>query len=344
LVVPFDRKRLAIYLQDIGIEFNFSLPIRQFAGGLANRNYFIELNGQPAVLRRPPDGDLPPGAYDMAREHRIVSKLAIVLPFVPRSFHFCADASIIGAPFQLVEYRPGLIIRGADLGNLSGDPAVSERLSEMLIELMAAVHAIDAEAVGLGDLGRPKGFVRRNIDNWTSRGFRIADGTPVRGVISDVRRWLDVQRFEERAPTILHCDLKLDNIIIDPNALTVRAVVDWDMSTRGDPLFDLATLLSYWAEPEDPECLRTLDQMPTTLPGFWSRDFAAQRYAALTNRTIDDLHVMNVFAMLKLGIVFLQLHRQWIDGAVSDPRYQAFGERGQSLLLHARDMAKGVVQ
>jgi aminoglycoside phosphotransferase (APT) family kinase protein len=106
--------------------------------------------------------------------------------------------------------------------------------------------------------------------------------TPVRRVIDEIHQWLDAQPFEARRPTILHRDLKLNNVIIDPSTLTARAVVDWDMGTRGDPLFDLATLLSYWSEPADPECLRTLNQMPTTLPGFWSRDVAARRYAALT--------------------------------------------------------------
>jgi aminoglycoside phosphotransferase (APT) family kinase protein len=114
------------------------------------------------------------------------------------------------------------------------------------------------------------------------------------------------------------------------------------MSTRGDPLFDLATLLSYWAEPGDPDCLRSLGQMPTASPGFWTRRMAAERYAALTGRDISDLPAMRVLAMLKLGIVFLQLHRQWIGGAVTDPRYQRFRETGEELLLHTRNIAKGL--
>ncbi len=344
LATSFDRESMARHLRSVGLSFDPAQPIRQFAGGLANRNYLVELDGAPAVLRRPPEGILPPGAHDMGREHRITSRLSAVLPFVPRSIHFCADTSVIGVPFQLIEYRSGLVIRGSDISPLRDRPEAPVRLCKMLIELMAALHATDAAAVGLQDLGRPTGFLRRNIKNWTERGLRVVAEKPLRDIVLEISGWLDAQYFEERSPTVLHCDLKLDNVIIDPATLTARAVVDWDMGTRGDPLFDLATLLSYWAEPGDPECLRQLDQMPTASPGFWSRDEAAQRYSAITGRRIDDLHAIRVVALLKLGIVFLQLHGQWVQGAVNDPRYRGFRRLGEGLLLHTRDIAKGIAQ
>lgn len=342
LAVPFDRVALACYLADNGHTFDPAQPIRQFAGGLANRNYLVVIDSKEAVLRRPPEGKLPPGAHDMAREHRIISRICDALPFVPRGLHHCADTTVIGVPFQLIEYRSGLVIRGTDTSTIAHVPHAPAVLCEIIIDVMAAIHAVNTQAVGLGELGRPEGFIPRNIKNWIERGRRIAGDGPVSALVNEVGDWLAQQAFIDRAPTLLHCDLKLDNIILDPTSLAPRAVVDWDMSTRGDPLFDLATLLSYWAEPGDPDCMRSLGQMPTASPGFWSREMVANRYAALTGRDISDLPGIRVLAMLKLGIVFLQLHRQWIDGAVADPRYQRFRETGEELLLHTQNIAKGL--
>ena len=336
-----DWVRLAGYLSGCGMSLDLSQPIRRFAGGLANRNYLVAVDGQPTVLRRPPDGDLPPGAHDMAREHRILSRLSNALPFVPRGLHHCDDRSIIGVPFQLIEYRPGLVIRGTDLSQLEGREDAPGVLSEMLVTTLAALHGVDAREAGLDDLGRPEGFVERAVAGWSRRGTLVTDGTASQALLQDTSHWLARQTFRMRAPTLLHCDFKLDNLILEPETLAPVALVDWDMGTRGDPLFDLATLLSYWAEPNDPPALQRLQQMPTTNPGFWRRAKVAQHYAALTGTDIDDLPAMRVLALFKLGIVFLQLHRQWVNGAVKDDRYVDFARLGENILLVARDVSKG---
>jgi aminoglycoside phosphotransferase (APT) family kinase protein len=338
---PSDWDRLARYLATQGMNLDQTQPIRQFAGGLANRNYLLVVNDTPVVLRRPPDGDLPPGAHDMAREHHILSRLAGALPFVARGLHFCGDRSIIGVPFQLIEYRPGLIIRGGDLSPLQGREDAPGILSEMMVTTLAALHSVDVRGVRLEDLGRPEGFVARAIAGWSKRGALVADAPALRGLLDDISQWLFRQKFRDRAPTLLHCDFKLDNLILDPQTLSPVALVDWDMGTRGDPLFDLATLLSYWAQPDDPAALQQLRQMPTTHPGFWRRGDVARRYADLTGREIDDLHAMRVLALFKLGVVFLQLHRQWINGAVNDNRYADFARFGEDILLVARDVTTG---
>lgn len=338
--VAFDRERLAAHLAAQGMAFDAASPIRQFAGGLANRNYLVTIDGAPTVLRRPPEGDLPPGAHDMAREHRILSRLCAALPFVPRGLHHCADPSVIGAPFQLIEYRPGLVLRGPDPPEIAGRANATRALSEMLIGALAQLHAVDSATVGLADLGRPEGFVARAIAGWTKRGLAVASEARHTALVREVSSWLERQRFRERAPTLLHCDFKLDNMILDPDTLQPVAVVDWDMGTRGDPLFDLATLLSYWTEPGDPEPLLRLGQMPTVQPGFWSRAEAAQNYAVATGRDIDDLPALQVLCLLKLGIVFLQLHRQWVTGAVRDERYATFDRLGEDVLAHTADQTR----
>lgn len=343
-IVPFDRVRLAHYLSGQGFAYDPAEPIRQFAGGLANRNYLITLGDGPAVLRRPPDGDLPSGAHDMAREHRVLSRLCEALPFVPRGLHHCAERDVIGVPFQLIAYRPGLVVRGDDLSGIPHHPDAPAALSEMLVVTLARIHGVDPGAVGLGELGRPDGFVERAVAGWTKRGLAAAGTDRLAGLVRDVSDWLGRQRFRPRRPTLLHCDFKLDNVILDPASLRPVAVVDWDMGTRGDPLFDLATLLSYWAEPDDPAPLRELGQMPTARPGFWSRAEATRRYADLTGQPVDDLPAMHVLCTFKLAIVFLQLHRQWEVGAVTDPRYAAFRRVGEDLLQVAADLAHNPVR
>jgi aminoglycoside phosphotransferase (APT) family kinase protein len=339
--VPCDWDRLAGYLTAHGMSVDLGKPIRQFAGGLANRNYLLIVDGGPAVLRRPPEGDLPPGAHDMAREHRILSRLSGALPFIARALHYCADRNVIGVPFQLIEYRPGLVIRGADLSPLHGRADAPDILSETMVGTLAAVHQVDCRQVGLADLGRPEGFIGRAITGWSKRGALVAGNDMLQALLQDISQWLARQSFRERAPTLLHCDFKLDNLILNPQTLSPVALVDWDMGTRGDPLFDLATLLSYWAELDDPPALQRLRQMPTAQPGFWRRAEIAQRYAAITGENVDDLPAMRVLALFKLGVVFLQLHRQWVSGAVKDDRYVDFARLGEDILLVARDAATG---
>jgi aminoglycoside phosphotransferase (APT) family kinase protein len=339
--VPVDWSRLADYLQEQGLAFDPAQPIRQFAGGFANRNYMIVVDGRTVVLRRPPDGDLPPGAHDMAREHRILSRLTDALSFVPRSFHLCESRDVIGVPFQLIEYRAGIVVRGTDLSPVASYPDAPARLCEMMVTTLASLHQVDARSVGLEDLGKPEGFITRAVAGWSKRGALVAEALQTRTVIGEISHWLGRQRFRARAATILHCDFKLDNLILNPSDLSPVALIDWDMGTRGDPLFDLATLLSYWAEPGDPPALHQLRQMPTAHAGFWSRAEVAQRYAALTGCDLGDLPAMRVLALLKLGVVFLQLHRQWINGAVKDHRYAEFGQLGDDLLIIAHDLSTG---
>lgn len=339
---PADWDRVARYLRTEGMTFDPAQPVRQFAGGLANRNYLVVVDGRNAVLRRPPDGELPPGAHDMAREHKILSRLADALAFVPRSLHYCDRRDVIGVPFQLIEYRPGIVIRGADLSAVEGRQDAAPLLCEMLVSTLASLHEVDARSVGLDDLGKPQGFIGRAIAGWSKRGALVAESPSVQKLLKEISDWLARQHFRERPAAILHCDFKLDNLILDPASLAPLALVDWDMGTRGDPLFDLATLLSYWAEPGDPPAMRKLQQMPTAHPGFWRRSDVAERYAALTGQDLNDLAAMRVLALFKLGVVFLQLHRQWTNGAVKDNRYADFALLGGDLLLIARDVAHGV--
>lgn len=339
----FDPMPLKRQLAGSEYELDLSKPAKRFGGGLANINYRVVVDGRTMVLRRAPSGDLPPGAHDMVREHKVLSRLGRVFPAAPLSVLVCEDRAILGAPFQLIEYRAGRAVRGQDLSAIRGDEDLGAVLAPMMADLLANLHSVDVQACRLDDLGKPQGFVQRAVKRWAGRAVEtLADGSDAvlaREVADYLTSYFD--RWEDRPPVLLHSDFKLDNMILAENSLRPIALIDWDMATRGDPLFDLATLLSYWSEPGDPDCMIRLKQMPTALPGFPTRAEMVQAYEAASGRDLTGLKGMRVLCQVKLAVVFLQLHARWRDGSLGDERYAEFGTLGRDLLEFSRDIAHG---
>jgi aminoglycoside phosphotransferase (APT) family kinase protein len=338
-VVPQDWAALRRYLTDRGLFLGPARP-RQFAGGYGNLNYLIEIDGQPTVLRRPPVGPLPHGANDMAREYRVLSSLWREYPLAPRAVLFCDDASVLGAPFQLLEYRPGIVIRDALPPDLVGRSEVGVLLSQQLVEALAALHAVDPVRIGLETLGRPSGFLARTIEGWAGRGAAVADLANPRA-LTELIAWLRLRVPADVPPTLLHSDFKLDNMILAPETLAPRAVIDWDMGTRGDPLWDVAVMLSYWVEPGDPDCLHRVRQMPTARPGFWSRREVLAAYLRLTHRTVGDFSFYRVLSVFRSAVVFLQLFDRHRRAPGPGGRSASFGALGRDLLDYAIEIAGG---
>lgn len=335
-----DWPRIATYLANQGLPMDAGFQPRRFAGGLANLNFLLRLHsGEWAVLRRPPAGPLPPGSHDMAREHRILDALYKVLPVAPRSYHLCTDLSVMGVPFQLLEFRSGLTIRGSHVDPLPATAATGLALSHLLVDGLASIHAVDPVAAGLSDLGRPQGFLARGAKSWTARAARVC-GPNLSPTVRRLADWLEVRTAGIGGDgTLLHNDFKLDNLMLHADTLEPVAVLDWDMGTRGDALFDLATLLSYWTESSDPDCMHQLAQMPTANEGFLSREEAALAYAARTGRSLSDFKVYRVMGMFKLGIVFHQLHARYRNGEVTDTRYAGFEKLADELLAFTQTIA-----
>jgi aminoglycoside phosphotransferase (APT) family kinase protein len=338
--VPLDWDAVRTYLAGHGLRLDLDPPPRQFAGGLANLNYLIHLDGRPAVLRRPPLGELPAGAYDMAREFRILSRLPDALPFVPRGLHLCSDTSAIGVQFQIIEYRPGLVIREHLPPELAGRPEVGARLSQVLLDTMVAIHGVDTASVGLDDVGRPAGFLSRAVSGWRKRGMAALEGG-TDALHTDLGAWLERHLVPDGAPALLHNDFKLNNMILNPRDLSPVAVVDWDQGTRGDPLFDFATLLSYWVHEDDPPALHDMEQMPADEGGFYPREQAVASYAALSGRDMSNFLFHRVLAMYKLGVIFLQLGYRYRTGATTEPRYAGLTAIGTGIVEFAHEIAQG---
>ena len=264
-------ERLEEYLQKTLPAGSGVVSIGQFPHGHSNLTYLVKFGEQEMVLRRPPFGNQVATAHDMGREYRILSKLNAVYPPAPRPLLYCDDLSIIDCPFYLMERRHGLILRKTLPEGLSIDADTAHRMSQALIDNLAALHAIDYQAAGLAEMGKPDGYVQRQVAGWSKRyvGAQTSDVPSM----DRVSKWLQENIPPETPATVIHNDYKYDNVMLDTNDLTkIIAVLDWEMSTIGDPLMDLGMTLGYWVEATDPVALQKSAFGPTHLPGSLTRN------------------------------------------------------------------------
>jgi aminoglycoside phosphotransferase (APT) family kinase protein len=299
------------------------LSIEQFPGGHSNLTYLVRLRGRELVLRRPPFGSRVKTAHDMGREYRVLSNLAPVYPRAPRPLLHCDDPAVLGAPFYLMERLTGIILRREPPAGMALPPPTCRALCEVLIDALVELHAIDYVAAGLGELGKPDGYVARQVAGWTAR-YGAAQTDEI-AAIERVAGWLAAHQPASPPPTLLHNDFKFDNLVLDPADPTrIRGVLDWEMSTLGDPLMDLGTALGYWVEERDPPAMKALVFGPTMRPGMLSRAELAARYAERSGRSIDHVVFYYAFGLFKTAVVAQQIYVRWKQGLTRDERFAAF--------------------
>lgn len=298
------------------------VSIEQFPGGHSNLTYLVRHGAHEYVLRRPPFGSKVKSAHDMGREVAVLSKLAPVWSLAPKVLAYCPDESVLGAPFYLMERRRGVILRKEVPSGLTLDEATAARLCELLAEAFAELHSIDYVAAGLGDFGKPAGYVERQVRGWTERyAGSQTDDIPS---VTSVATWLEANRPADASPRLIHNDFKFDNVIFDRSLTKITGILDWEMSTVGDPLMDLGTSLGYWVQVDDPPPLQLIRFGLTTIPGMWTRDELAKRYLAATRRTTDSLVFYYAFGLFKTAVVAQQIYYRYAKGLTKDPRFAAF--------------------
>ena len=336
--VPQDWSALQRWLAATGHHFDSEVAPRQFASGLANLNYLVSVDGAPVVFRRPPDGPTGEGSNDMGREWTVLNGLVGAFPLAPGPVAFCDDPTVLGVPFQLIEYRPGTAIGATvppEVREELGDDA-GRTLTSQLLQTMATLHAVDPATTPLAELGRPEGFLGRQVEGWARRSA-AAFGDVEPPAVATIVEHLRASVPPDPRPALLHCDLKFDNVLFDLDHLTPVAVVDWDMATRGDPLFDLAVLLSYWVEPGDPSDLHGLDQVPSLAAGFPSRAQVAAEYFERAEAPAVDLSFHLVLARFRLAVAWQQMYVKFERGALRDERYRSFHALATSVLEWTAD-------
>jgi aminoglycoside phosphotransferase (APT) family kinase protein len=310
-----------------------TLAVEQFPHGHSNLTYLLRLGvaAHPRhlqtewVLRRPPFGNPVKTAHDMGREYRVLSGLCTVFPAAPRPRLFCADESILGAPFYVVERRRGIVLRKELPPGVTLDPPTARRLSTALIDTLALLHALDYRAAGLGELGKPEGYVARQVAGWSKRyAAARTDDVPE---LERVARWLSDHLPPEAGAAVIHNDYKYDNLLLDPADPTrIVAVLDWEMATVGDPLMDLGTTLGYWVEAGDPEPLRRTAFGPTALPGSLTRRELVERYQERTGRAAPGVLFYYCFGLFKIAVIVQQIYARYVRGHTRDARFAALHE------------------
>ncbi|SRR6266404_2010970 len=321
-----------------------SIEVEQFPGGHSNLTYLVRLGGHEFVLRRPPFGPVAPTAHDMPREYRLLAAVHPLFELAPRPYLLCEDQAIIGVPFYLMERRRGLVIRRDIPEEIGDDLELRRRVSYGMIDTLAALHSVDIYSSGLVNIGKPIGFVTRQLKGWTERWQRSK--TSELPELDAVVQWLAAGIPAEPDPdagrpaTLVHNDFKLDNTMLDPNdPPRVVAVLDWEMCTVGDPLIDVGIFLCYWAMKDDPEARRESISPVTTEPGWISRQEVIERYAEKTGRDLAGIAFYETFALFKTAVVLQQIYYRFVKGQTHDERFKNFDRRVSGLARAAYDLA-----
>jgi aminoglycoside phosphotransferase (APT) family kinase protein len=323
-------RALSEYLRD-KLDGGDQLSVEQFPGGHSNLTYLLRTPHREYVLRRGPLGPVAPKAHDMAREYTVLKAVHPYFAPAPEVFHLCEDPSVIGAIFFVMERRRGIVVRDRIPPALAAFPDYPRRVSQGFLNCLVDLHAVNIEKHGLGSLGKAPGFLERQVRGWFDRWQRAKTEE-----IADMDRliaWLTHRLPQSPAPALVHNDFKLDNVMLDAaDPGRVEAVLDWEMSTVGDPLVDVGLILCYWSQPSDPGGEK---QSLTSQPGWFTRGELVEYYAAKTGRDVSRISYYEVFALFKLAVVLQQIFFRFHVGQTQDERFRNFDRRVRNLIDQA---------
>jgi len=332
-----DSAKLADFLsKTLDLDSN-KIEISQFPAGASNLTYCVKFGEDEYVLRRPPFGNSVKSAHDMSREFNVLTKLSKVYEPAPKPILYCDNKNIIGSEFYLMERRKGLIIRGktaliqqaetrpqGSVQNLENSPQLRKAVCKSFIENLADLHSLDFEKAGLGDLGKPEGYVKRQVEGWTKRYFKAK--TDEHKALEKAIVWLNEYIPADDPPALVHNDYKFDNVMLNPEDLTeIVAVLDWEMATIGSPLMDLGTTLAYWMSKEAGEEMLSMPFNPRVLMEHISRSDLVEMYAAKSGRDISNILYFYVFGTFKVAVIAQQIYYRFVKGFTKDKRFAKFG-------------------
>src|SRR5947209_106314 len=328
-----DLARLEPFLHSHFPDAAGPLMVRQFPSGHSNLTYSVKLGSHEMVLRRPPFGSKVKSAHDMGREYRVLSRLHKVFP-APQALLYCDDLQVIGAPFYPMERIHGVVLRRGLPQGLQLTPEMLRKLNMSFIDTLAGLHAIDYAAIGLGDLGKPEGYLERQVRGWIERYY----GSQTHDIpeVETLAPWLRGHLPPPSGATLIHNDYKYDNMVLDAADVTcVKGVLDWEMCTIGDPLADLGTAIGYWIEAGDSAELKNTHWRPTSLPGCMTRAELVERYAQQTGRNVSRIVYYYIFALFKTAVILQQIYYRYHHGLTRDARFAGLLDLTKILLRTA---------
>jgi aminoglycoside phosphotransferase (APT) family kinase protein len=295
-------------------EITTPLTFTLIAGGRSNLTYRVEdADGRAWALRRPPIHHVLPTAHDMVREHRLMSSLGPAGIPVPTTIGLCIDESVNERPFFVMEFVEGHIVRSAPEAEAAFDKATRRTVGDHMAETLAQLHAVDPDAVGLGDLGRHEGYIERQLKRWRGQYEQMqVEGVDHGGLVERVSDELAARVPKQQRTSVVHGDYRMDNVVLDDRG-AVRAILDWEICTLGDPLADLGLLMVYWADPDD--SMAVLGLSPTTAKGFSTRAQVLEHYATVSDLDLSSIGYYTAFGYWKLACILQGVYARYVAGA-----------------------------
>jgi aminoglycoside phosphotransferase (APT) family kinase protein len=335
-----DKSTLETYIKENLPELTGAVNILQFPSGFSNLTYLVSIGDKEYVLRKPPHGANIKSAHDMEREFRVISAIKPHYSRVPTPLIYCNNESIIGSEFYMMERVKGTILRQTPPKGIELTPSIMQKLSEATVDNLAEIHKIDIQKSGLIEIGKPEGYVKRQVEGWISR-YKNAETDESAGM-KLAEEWMLANLPKENAPSLIHNDYKYDNVVLNPtNFSEIKAVLDWEMATVGDPLMDLGTTLAYWAEKDTPPALKSFSL--TSLEGNLSRQQVIERYSEHTGANIDDAVFYFVYGTYKVAVICQQIYARFKKGLTKDKRFgmliflvQACAENAENAIKYKR--------
>ncbi len=313
-----DLVKLTNYLSDFLPGFNGELFIEQFPGGYSNLTFLLKTSGGEYVLRKPPNGANIKSAHDMGREFKVLSALQPVYKPIPSPVLFCEDETVIGSPFYIMERVSGIILRNKLPKNFEITADMMKSISQSAVDNLAALHSINLETTGLIHLGKPEGYIQRQVEGWIKRYFNAETDRIEK--MNNTADWMMANMPADSDPAFIHNDYKYDNLVLDAENLNnIIAVLDWEMATVGNPFMDLGTSLGYWCEAADSDTKKPFNL--TWLPGNLTREEVVQRYAKTKNISLPDMLFYYVFGSFKIAVIVQQIYARYKKGFSKDERF-----------------------
>jgi len=328
-----DNLKLFLHGNNLINDLKSDIETRRFSGGFSNLTYLLKVENKEYVLRRPPFGAVKRG-HDMSREYKVLSNLYKEFIKIPKVFAFTDDESVLGAPFYVMEKANGIIIDYKEAKKRNINPSDFKTISNTWLDTFIELHNVDYKAAGLEDLGKPDGYVERQITNWAKQYEKAKTDDIAKSEL--VIKWLQTNQPKESYSSLIHNDFKYDNVMFKDNSWAeINTILDWEMCTLGDPLMDLGTSLSYWVTEDDMDVLKKGLPSPTVFKGNPNRLDIVELYSKKSGRPINNLVFYYVYGLFKLSVIVQQIYYRYHNGYTTDKRFEHLNKHTQLLFTIA---------
>ncbi len=326
-----DTEKLGNFMKETFPELSGDLTVQQYPGGASNLTYLLTIGSKEFIMRRPPFGRIAKSAHNMGREYRILKALRPVFPYCPKVLAYSDNVEIAGAEFFIMERIRGIILRKDLPEEISYTTAQARKLCESLLDVQVELHSIDIEKAGLGNIGKPEGYVKRQVDGWIGR-YRQAKTENVPDFENVIKWILEKMPPDTKNPTMIHNDYRFDNTMIDEHDhMKIVGVLDWEMSTIGDPLMDFGNSLVYWVEADATPETKERAVVPIEITATVTREELIQWYAAKSGQDLEYFDFYFCFGLFRLAGIVQQIYYRFFHGQTHNEKFEDYNDRVRSL-------------